>query len=133
MKPTKPIYWATKKPARKATAKRRDLEGPVQKAVLREIRELFPDVFVAHVPNGGMRNARVAAQLKAQGVVRGVPDLMLIPLHGRVGFIEVKAPGGSLTPEQKEFRDMCAARDIFFAVIDNAEQVEQCLKLWVTI
>lgn len=33
--------------------------------------------YLYHVPNGGSRNAREAANLKAQGVRPGVPDLEL--------------------------------------------------------
>jgi hypothetical protein len=35
-----------------------------------------------HIPNGGQRNAIVAAKLKAQGVKRGAPDIMIFePEH----------------------------------------------------
>jgi len=38
---------------------------------------------------------------------KGVPDLLVFPGDGRVFFIELKAPGGKLRPEQVEFfRDM---------------------------
>lgn len=44
------------------------------------------------IPNGGQRNAVVAAKLKAEGVVAGVADLMLcVARKGYHGlFIEVK-------------------------------------------
>ena len=34
-------------------------------------------LFWCHVPNGGLRNKRVAAQLKRQGVKPGVPDVLI--------------------------------------------------------
>ena len=32
---------------------------------------------IMHIPNGGLRNDRVAANLKAQGTVAGYPDIMV--------------------------------------------------------
>jgi hypothetical protein len=56
------------------------------------------------IPNGGARHPAVAGKLKAEGVKRGIPDLMLTipvpPYHGL--FIEMKARGGRLTEEQRE-------------------------------
>lgn len=46
------------------------------------------------IPNGGKRNPREAARLKAQGVRAGVPDIFLAyPKAGHSGlFIELKRP-----------------------------------------
>lgn len=63
------------------------------------------------VPNGGQRNAIVGAKLKAEGVQRGVPDLVITQrppgMHGVVGLvIEMKRADGSpsdVTPEQREW------------------------------
>jgi hypothetical protein len=55
------------------------------------------------IPNGGRRDAVTGARLKAEGVKAGVPDLFLpMARHGFHGlFIELKALGGSPTPEQR--------------------------------
>ncbi len=80
--------------------------------------------WLAAVPNGGARNKVVAGKLKAEGVRRGVPDY-LWPVHavparipdarivaGAVGgqrpywvglALELKAKGGRLEPEQREW------------------------------
>jgi len=57
------------------------------------------------IPNGGMRNMGTAIKLKQEGVIAGVPDLFLmIPKNGWHGmFIEMKAKGGKLQPNQQEF------------------------------
>lgn len=50
--------------------------------------------YLFAIPNGGRRNAREAARLKAQGVKAGVSDLMLaIPSKEHHGlWIEMKKP-----------------------------------------
>jgi hypothetical protein len=57
------------------------------------------------IPNGGDRHPAVAAKLKAEGVKKGVPDICL-PVARRgyhALYIEMKAPGGRVKPEQREW------------------------------
>jgi hypothetical protein len=57
------------------------------------------------VPNGGARDAITGSRLKAEGVRRGTPDLVLakpIGVHHGL-YIEMKAQDGRESPEQQEF------------------------------
>ncbi len=56
-----------------------------------------------HIPNGGSRNKAEAANLKAQGVKAGVPDLCLpVPCGGAYGlYIEMKFGSNKPTEKQK--------------------------------
>lgn len=56
------------------------------------------------VPNGGSRNKLEAYNLKRQGVLAGVSDLILLYGGGRSCFIEVKTPKGKQSTGQKEFQ-----------------------------
>lgn len=77
----------------------RHREDDEQKALMQWARfarlrgVLVSDHLVA-IPNGGKRNVREAARLKAQGVKSGVSDLFLaLPAKGFCGlWIELKAP-----------------------------------------
>ena len=56
-----------------------------------------------HIPNGGARTAVTGARMKAEGVKKGVPDLMLPVARGGYHglFIEMKRrQGGRVSPEQ---------------------------------
>lgn len=58
-----------------------------------------------HIPNGGSRNKREAANLKRQGVKSGVPDLFLpVPRGGYHGlFIELKYGKNKPTDAQRKW------------------------------
>ena len=68
---------------------------------------LRPGLYYLAIPNGGLRNIAVARRLKAEGVRAGVADLQILLDGGRSAWIELKVKGGSLSPVQKEFRDVC--------------------------
>jgi hypothetical protein len=57
--------------------------------------------FVYHTPNGGYRDVRVAAKLKAMGTKAGVWDIF-VPLPTGL-FIEMKIGKNKLTTHQHEF------------------------------
>lgn len=63
------------------------------------------------MPNGGRRDAVTGARLKAEGVRAGVPDLCLPYPSGRWHglYIELKAPGGSASPEQRRWLEALRA------------------------
>jgi hypothetical protein len=60
----------------------------------------FPNVLIFAIPNGEKRAITVAKRLKAEGVVRGIPDLF-VPEWNL--WIEMKrTQGGRLSPEQRD-------------------------------
>lgn len=63
------------------------------------------------VPNGGRRDATTASKLKAEGVVAGVTDLILLKSNRDYGalLIEMKGPKGRLSESQKQWRDTICA------------------------
>jgi len=62
----------------------------------------YMKIPVYHVPNGGKRNAREAANLKRQGVKPGVPDLCVPVARGGFHglYIEMKTKKGKPTEHQ---------------------------------
>lgn len=61
--------------------------------------------WLHHSPNGGKRDALAGAQMKALGVKKGWPDLILpVRVGSTTGLvIEMKSATGSTTTEQKEW------------------------------
>jgi hypothetical protein len=90
----------------------RHLEDDIQAAIVRWFDLQHPEIRgrLHHSPNGGQRNVATAARLKAQGVRRGFPDLILpVRRGGMPGLaIELKSPKGRLTAEQTDWLDFLA-------------------------
>lgn len=101
--------------------RRRDLEAVHGRALVRWANLMSTTgrpalAFLLHVPNGGARSASTGAELKRQGVRRGVWDYLL-PMQRRPAaatayagiWLELKEPGerrairGGLSPHQLEF------------------------------
>lgn len=64
------------------------------------------------VPNGGRRDAVTGAKMKAEGVVAGVADLILLVRSGDFGalLIEMKTPKGRQSDSQREWERLVTAR-----------------------
>lgn len=54
---------------------------------------------------------------------KGIPDLYAV-VKGQHLEIEVKKPGGKLSPMQEKFRDMCSAKNILWICVENITQLE---------
>ncbi|MCP4544762.1 MAG: VRR-NUC domain-containing protein [Chloroflexi bacterium] len=81
-------------------------EHTEQAAVIKWARDaeiIWPELALLHaIPNGGKREKKVAARLKAEGVKPGVPDMCLPVARGGYHslWIELKTERGRLTAEQ---------------------------------
>ncbi len=71
-----------------------------------------------HIPNGGFRNIREAAKLKAMGVRAGVPDLFLPVKRGLWSglFIELKFGKGKASDKQTDWGRFLQTQGFGFAV-----------------
>jgi hypothetical protein len=108
----------------------RNAEARIQAAIVEWIRLVAPSLIAFHVPNGGYRTKAEAARMKWIGVLAGIPDIVVLGLDGRCWLIEVKAPGGSLSPDQCVIRDRCVAMRVPFVVAKSIDDVRQAFRLW---
>jgi hypothetical protein len=67
----------------------------------------LPEWALAAIPNGGARDMITGARLKAEGVRRGMPDLLLASARGDYHglFIELKVGSNKPSSEQIAFMD----------------------------
>lgn len=95
-------------------------------AALRRQWNLLPDEqrpVIFHIPNGGARDAREAANLKVQGVLAGVPDLCLVLPCGETTWIEMKAKDGKVSKLQVDLHSHFGALGHGPIVAYSAEEV----------
>lgn len=76
------------------------------------------------VPNGGRRNPVTAAKLKAEGVVAGVADLILLKSNSKFGalLIEMKTSKGRQRDSQKQWQNtVCMDGEYKYVVCRSLE------------
>ena len=82
-----------------------------------------------HPPNGGSRGAREGAQFKRMGVRAGVPDLCIMWVGG-YGFIELKAPKGKLSKNQREYHGTLEKHGVQVRTASSLSEVKESLEIW---
>ena len=106
-------------------------ERQIQIQCVSWFRMRYPEaskVFFA-VPNGGIRNAWTAKNLRDEGVLSGSPDLvLLVPRHGYASLcIEMKKPGGRQSDTQKTFQAAAEAFKNKYVVCYSFEEFQRVL------
>lgn len=117
----------------------REEEHNIQCACVRWFNLQWPEYrgLLFAVPNGGARSKATAGKLKAEGVVPGVADLILLVPRIEEGCknmwhalcIEMKTPTGRQSAEQREWQAkveskgyryaVCRTLDDFIATIED--------------
>lgn len=87
------------------------------------------------IPNAAKRSYKLAAMLKAEGMRKGMLDvLFLVPMQGFAGLaIEFKKPGGKLTEEQAEYIGILQKANWLVAVETDAEAAIKLVKNYLGI
>lgn len=97
----------------------------------------FPCLEWMHaIPNGGKRDIRTAAKLKATGVKAGVADIFLPwPVDHHHGlYIELKRADGvqsDVKPNQKEFAEYCFGNDYCWRVCFGWKQATNTIEQYL--
>lgn len=101
--------------------KQRDEEHQIQCTCVRWFSYQYPELHgrLFAVPNGGRRDETTAAKLKAEGVVAGVADLILLRRNRDYGalLIEMKTPTGRQSDLQKKWQfTLCSENEYKYVV-----------------
>ena len=98
-----------------------DEEHRIQQACVRWFSLKFPRLEgrLFAVPNGGWRDAVTGAKLKAEGVVPGVSDLILLKSNHRYGalLIEMKTAKGRQSDSQRWWQSVITKDDEYKYVV----------------
>ena len=84
------------------------------------------DCYYFAIPNQSNRHIANAVKMKAEGVRSGIADLCFMLPNGKVCWLEMKKPGGSLSDNQKQFREVCSVLKHEWG---TAKSVEEALDL----
>jgi hypothetical protein len=125
-------YAANKTPAG-SKRPRNNAEASIQEEFFKLAPMYFPDLpdkLLFAVPNGGSRNKAEAANLKRQGVKRGISDVILqIPRKGYAGLcLEFKTPEGRQSDEQKEYQRQTESAGNKYVIVRSVGQALQTVK-----
>lgn len=107
-------------------------EAQLHKAAAQYLDAVLPSrVLWTTIGHGGGGKIR-GAQLKAMGVKRGVPDIIICwdaGVYGhRVMWIELKSAKGRVKPEQDEFMRRAMSMDHFAYVCRSITDIEGAIK-----
>lgn len=103
-------------------------ESVLQTACVKWFRLQHPDLVIYAVPNGGSRNVREAQRLKAEGVLAGVADLVVLLPQGKSLYIEMKVKGNKQTDNQKDFQKIAETLGHTYAVCYSFEEFQQVIE-----
>ena len=85
------------------------------------------------VPNGSFRNAWTAKNLKDEGALSGVADLiLLVPKKGYASLcIEMKKPGGRVSDSQKAFKTAAEGFKNKYVVCYSVEEFQAAVMAYL--
>jgi hypothetical protein len=113
-------------------------EHQEQRAVIawaRVMRARWPELDLLYaIPNGARTAWSVAKRLRAEGMVRGVPDLCLpVPKGGyHALYVEMKrTKGGRLSEEQRRWADLLRVHGNLVVMAKGAERATELLTAYL--
>ena len=110
--------------------KRAQEEMKLHKQVAQFLRWAVPaDCVWYHVPNGGKRSKKVGGEMAAMGLKAGIPDLAFV-YQGRALFIELKAPAGRVSADQRQMFAKLERAGTHVEVCTTPEEVVAVLEGW---
>lgn len=115
-----------------------DKEHQLQCACVRWFNIRYPRLRgrLFAVPNGGRRDAVTGARLKAEGVVAGVADLILLKSNRDYGalLIEMKHEKGKQTKAQQDWEcNVCSHDEYKYVVCHNLDEFMREINNYISL
>lgn len=109
-------------------------EHKLQCAVVQHLKlAAVPGCIGFAVPNGLVSDSVTVSRMKDAGLFPGVADLCIVLPSREVAFLELKAPGGRLSPDQESFAALCRRWDIKHEVASSLDDALSILCRWGAI
>lgn len=131
-------YQKRRKPSAKPRQSRpRQVQRPVQdetheQMIVAEYLDLIGALY-CHIPNEGKRSPVTAAILQRMGLKKGAPDLIIFEPRGKYHglAIEMKAPRGRLSADQRLFLFMLQKRGYATACCHGADEAIKLIRKYM--
>lgn len=114
----------------KIRKKPRHLESAIQQACVQWFKLAFPNYICFSVPNGGSRNALEAANLKREGALAGVSDLIIVAERA-VLFVEMKTAKGRQQESQKAFQQSVERLGHSYKICRSLTDFQLTVERWI--
>ena len=113
--------------------KRKSTESVEQIKFVQHVRTFHPEVVVFSVPNGGDVSASQRIRLTQEGMLAGVPDVLLFGLDRPTLAIEFKRPDGKgkVSQEQQAVGVQLEGVGAIVRVATSADQAKQYMADWL--
>lgn len=113
----------------------RQIEHNMQVSCVRWFRLQYSQysLLLFAVPNGGRRDRTTGAKLKAEGVVAGVADIiLLVPSNGYHGLlIELKTATGRQSESQRAFMAEAEKQGYLYVVVRSVDDFVNVIKTYL--
>ena len=114
--------------------KRKSTESVEQIKFVQHVRTFYPEIVIFSVPNGGGVTSSQRIRLTREGVMAGVPDVLLFGLHRPTLAIEFKRPDGKgkSSKEQQTVQLQMEGVGAVVCVAKSADQAKGFLQSCLT-
>ena len=102
-------------------------ESMIQSAICQLLQ--LHKLFFHSVPNERKASPQAMGRLISMGLRPGVGDLVVWWPHG-IGYVEVKAPKGKQSENQKRFEDRCIKAGISYDVVYSVEDMQTLIAFY---
>ena len=118
---------------KKPFIKRKSTESVEQIKFVQHVRAFHPDVLIFSVPNGGDVSATQRIRLTQEGMLAGVPDVLLFALHHPALAIEFKRPDGKgkVRQDQQAVQVQMEGVGAVVRVATSADQAKGFMHEWL--
>lgn len=112
--------------------KRKSTEQKEQIRFVQYVRTFMPHLLIASIPNGSGTSAANRLKLVNEGLLAGMPDIMVMDIS-RILFLEFKRPDGKgrLSGKQDSIIRWINALGHYAAVVESDEQARKVLAKWL--